>query len=70
MQIPAYLPVMFAAAMLWYSAPLVVAVSLVCAATRQEFMQPILSHAARFAVWIVVFMGLFMALISLLQWLA
>ncbi|MAT70560.1 MAG: hypothetical protein CMJ58_13665 [Planctomycetaceae bacterium] len=59
---------MLAVTMLWYAAPLIVVVSLVCAATRHEFMQPILSHAARFAVWIVVFMGLFMGMISLLDW--
>ena len=55
---------------LWYSVPLIVSVSLVCAATRHELMAPILHHAARFAMWLVVFMGLIMGLISLLQRLA
>ncbi|MBX3427855.1 MAG: hypothetical protein KF688_19405 [Pirellulales bacterium] len=58
------------AALLWYSAPILVVVSLVCAATRHELMPPILSHAARFGLWIVVFMGLFMGLMALLDWLA
>ncbi len=55
---------------LWYAVPLIVSVSLVCAATRHELMAPILSHAARFAMWLVVFMGLIMGLINLLQRLA
>lgn len=41
----------------WYLAPLLVSVSLVYAATRHELMTPILVHAARFAVWILVFMA-------------
>ena len=53
---------------LWYAAPLVVSVSLVCAATRQEEMGAILNHAFRFAVWIVVFMGVVMAVLALLAW--
>lgn len=52
---------------LWYAAPLIVSVSLVCAATRHELMAPILQHAARFAVWVLGFMLLFMALITLMQ---
>ena len=53
---------------LWYAVPLVVSVSLVCAATRQEEMGAILNHAFRFAVWIVVFMGVVMAVLALLAW--
>ena len=60
---------LFATAILWYSLPMLVVVSLVCAATRHELMQPILAHAARFALWIVVFMGLFMGLMTGLDWL-
>jgi hypothetical protein len=41
---------------LWYAVPLIVSVSLVCAATRHEDMGPIMSHAVRFGGWIVVFM--------------
>lgn len=41
---------------LWYALPLIVAVSLVYAATRHELMGPILRHAAHTVVWIVGFM--------------
>ncbi len=41
---------------LWYVMPLLVSVSLVYAATRHEEMGPIIQHAVRFAVWVVVFM--------------
>jgi hypothetical protein len=54
---------------LWYAVPLVVSVSLVCAATRHEEMRPILIHAARFALWIIVFMGIVLVFIQLLTWL-
>jgi multisubunit Na+/H+ antiporter MnhB subunit len=53
---------------LWYALPLVVAVSLVYAATRHESMQQIVRHAARVGTWIVGFMAvifLVLALISL-----
>jgi hypothetical protein len=56
------------AARLWYAVPLVTSVSLVCAATRHEAMRPILIHAVRFAVWILVFMGIVLAVIQLLSW--
>jgi len=59
-----------ATAMLWYAVPLIVSVSLVCAATRHELMRPILEHAVRFALWVLVFMGLFVALMWFLEWLA
>lgn len=55
---------------LWYSVPLIVSVSLVCAATRHEQFGPILAHAARFGLWIVVFMAAVMALLGLMDWLA
>lgn len=55
---------------LWYSLPLIVSVSLVCAATRHELIGPILNHAVRFALWILVFMGVVMALLALMDWLA
>jgi hypothetical protein len=57
-----------ATAMLWYAVPLIVSVSLVCAATRHELMRPILEHAVRFALWVLVFMGLFVALMWFLEW--
>ncbi len=56
------------AARLLYAVPLVVAVSLVYAATRHEEMGPILVHAFRFALWIVIFMGIVLAIIQLLSW--
>jgi hypothetical protein len=52
---------------LWYALPLVVSVSLVCAATRHELMRPILEHAARFAAWLIVFMVVFMVLLGILE---
>jgi hypothetical protein len=54
---------------LWYAVPLVTSVSLVCAATRHEEMGPIVIHAARFALWILVFMAIVAAVIQLLTWL-
>jgi hypothetical protein len=66
-------PVMLFAAMaatrLWYAVPLITSVSLVCAATRHEEMSEILVHALRFAIWIIVFMGIVLCVIQLLSWL-
>jgi len=53
---------------LWYAVPLVVSVSLVYAATRHEQFGPILIHALRFALWIVVFMAIVLAVIQLMSW--
>jgi hypothetical protein len=44
------------AAQLWNALPLVVSVSLVYAATRHEEMKPILQHALRFGIWVLIFM--------------
>jgi hypothetical protein len=55
-------------ARLWYAVPLVTSVSLVCAATRHEAMGAILIHAARFAVWVLVFMAIVLAVIQFLSW--
>ena len=52
---------------MWYAAPLIVAVSLVYAATRHEEMAPILAHAVRFGVWICVFMALVMGVLMLMS---
>ena len=53
---------------LWYAAPLIVVVSLVYAATRHEQMGPILSHALRFGMLVVGFMGaILMVLIAVSQ---
>ena len=54
---------------IWYAEPLIVSVSLVCAATRHEEMRAILIHAARFGLWIVVFMLIVLAVIQFLTWL-
>ena len=55
---------------LWYSVPLIVAISLVYAATRHEVMKPILEHAVRFGIWIVGFMAIaFVVLVVLSAWL-
>jgi len=55
--------------LLWYALPLVVAVSLVYAATRHEDMAPILAHAFRVGVWIVGFMAVvFVIVVAMLWW--
>ena len=51
---------------LWYAVPLIVSVSLVCAATRQEEFGPILHHAFRFGLWIVAFMVVVMGVLALM----
>jgi hypothetical protein len=38
---------------LWFAVPLIIASSLVYAATRHEEMRDILHHALRFGLWIV-----------------
>jgi hypothetical protein len=53
---------------LWFAVPLVVSVSLVYAATRHEYMRPILIHAVRFAIWIIVFMAVVWVVIQLMTW--
>ncbi|MEM9186943.1 MAG: hypothetical protein AAGB00_10650 [Planctomycetota bacterium] len=54
---------------LWYAAPLIVTISLVYASTRHEETRPILSHAARFGGWILVFMLVVGAGLQVLGWL-
>ena len=51
---------------MWYALPLVVAVSLVYAATRHEQPGPILIQAARIGVWIVGFMVVIFVLLWLI----
>lgn len=63
---PAAILPIFAFVNLWYAAPLIVSVSLVCAATRHEEMGPILNHALHFGIWIVVFMVVVMAVLWLM----
>jgi hypothetical protein len=52
---------------LWYAVPLIVSVSLVCAATRHELMRPILAYAVRFSIWVLLFMALFVVLLTILE---
>jgi len=53
----------------WYAVPLIIAVSLVYAATRHEQMEPILGHAVRIAAWIAGFMGIVFVVILAVSWL-
>jgi hypothetical protein len=53
---------------LLYAFPLIVAVSLVYAATRHEEMRDILPHALRFGLWIIVGMAVLFALLWYLSW--
>ena len=55
------------AGMSWYALPLVVAVSLVYAATRHEAMGPILHHAVRVGGYVVGFMFMVFAVLWLLS---
>jgi hypothetical protein len=48
---------------LWYALPLIIAVSLVYAATRHEEMGPLLNHALRIGAWIASFMGIIFAIL-------
>lgn len=45
------------AAQTWYIVPLILAVSLVYGATRDERPRPILYHAWHTALWMTIFMG-------------
>lgn len=53
---------------MWYALPLIVAISLVYAATRHELPKPIMIHAARLGVWIVGFMALVLGVLSFISW--
>ena len=52
----------------WFALPLIVAVSLVYAATRHEAMEPILHHAFRIGVWIVGFMVVVFVVLLVATW--
>lgn len=55
---------------LWYAMPLVIAVSLVYAATRHEAIEAVIPHAVRAGTWILGFMiavFLFLGFIKLWQ---
>ena len=64
---PAVLLALLDVNMLWYALPLVVAVSLVYAATRHETMAPILHHAVRAGTYIVGFMLVIFAVLWFLS---
>jgi hypothetical protein len=53
---------------LWYALPLIVAISLVYAATRHERMRAVLVHAAHTALWIFGFMAIVFVLLVLVSW--
>ncbi len=50
-------------AKIWYSIPLIIAVSLVYGATRHENLKEILDNAIRSAIWVVVFMAIIFSVI-------
>ena len=54
----------------WYLLPLIVVVSLAYAATRHEEMGPILHHALRIGVMIVVFIAIATAIFQAGLWAA
>jgi hypothetical protein len=54
--------------LLLYAVPLIIAVSLVYAATRHEQAGPILVHAARIGVWITGFMAVILVVLLLISW--
>ena len=53
---------------MWYALPLIIAVSLVYAATRHEDMVSILAHAGRLAMWIIGFMVAIFVILFALSW--
>ena len=54
---------------LWYLLPLVVPISLVYGATRHELMWPILGHAWRFGLWVLMFIAvIFVVLFGIATW--
>ena len=52
---------------IWFALPLIVAISLVYAATRHEEMPVILARAARVFGWIVGFMAVMFVLLMLIS---
>lgn len=54
--------------LLWHAIPMILIVSLVYAATRQERMRYILRHAYRTAIWITGFMLLIAAVLAVVAW--
>ncbi len=61
---------LFGASRLWYSLPLIITISLVYGATRDERMPQILEHSVRFALQTIGFLALVIAVVAiLLSWL-
>jgi len=52
---------------MWYSLPLVIAVSLVYSATRHEEVGQILTHAVRIGIWIAGFMAVIFIVLLLVS---
>ena len=52
----------------FYAIPLIVVFSLVYAGTRHELPKPILEHAVRFALGVIVFMVVIGCVFELLKW--
>ena len=65
------LPILFADSFqrFWYLFPLLVAISFVYAATREELMRPILHKAGAVALWILGFMAIIFAILFGVSWL-
>jgi len=59
----------FAHSRLWYYVPLLVSISLVYGATRDERMLQILDHSLRFCVWVLTFMLTIAVIVILFTWL-
>jgi hypothetical protein len=53
---------------IWYALPVIIAVSLVYAATRHERMRPILLHAGHVALWLVGFMFAVFVVLQVVGW--
>ena len=51
-----------------YAVPLIIVFSLVYAGTRHELPKPILEHAIRFALGVIVFMVAIGCIFELLKW--
>ena len=52
----------------FYAVPLIIVFSLVYAGTRHELPKPILEHATRFALGVIVFMVAIGGVFELLKW--
>jgi len=55
-------------AKIWYSIPLVVAISLVYAASKHELTAPLLRTAWQTAVWMLSFMGFVLLMMWMITW--